>query len=195
MKPYKLSTLRKTLSTDEFYKKYNNYEKTQIFCRECFNYNQNYSCSPVDINIKDYITSFDNVDIIITHLDFDPSVYNRQYTQDELNQVINETFMQEKKNIKSILADEEKNYIKAESITGPCTYCKKSCPDEFDEKVDCRNKYDKCIHPEIRRYSMSSLGFDSELILKDLFDIDLILIEPGKLPKYMNNVSAILYKI
>lgn len=193
MKPYTLTTLRKTLSTDEFYNKYNNYEKTQGFCRECFNYNQNYSCSPLDINIQEYITSFDNVDIIITKLDFTEDVYNKKYSQDELNSIINDTFMKEKNNIKQKLLDEEKNYIRSESITGPCTYCKEDFKEEFKTQVNCKDKFDKCLHPEHRRYSLSALGFDSEVILEDLFDINLILIKPGILPRYMNNISAILY--
>ena len=79
--------------------------------------------------------------------------------------------------------ESEKDYSKAESLTGPCNHCAENCKELFS----------KCKHPEIRRYSLASIGMDSRKILKDLFDIELLLIN-GVLPKYLNNVTSILYK-
>ncbi len=179
---YELKEQIKTLTTEDFYNRFNNFEFTQSFCRKCFNYNQNFSCSPLEINIKDYILDFEYVDVIVTQLFFKKDDYTKEYSKEELDDIIKQTFIEEKKKVKNKLLTMENEYSKAESITGPCDYC----------KIKCKNKYDKCIYPDKKRYSLSSLGIDSEKILKDLFSIKLILIE-GKLPKYMNNVSAILY--
>ena len=72
--------------------------------------------------------------------------------------------------------ESEKEYPKAQSLTGPCNHCAENCKELFSE----------CKHPEIRRYSLASIGMDSRKILKDLFDIELLLIN-GVLPKYLNN--------
>ncbi|MCI5867278.1 MAG: DUF2284 domain-containing protein [Methanosphaera sp.] len=180
---FKLTMYEKTMKTDQFYEQFNNYDEVQSHCRNCFNYEKNFTCSPVDIDIKKYITSYEYVDIIVSKLDFKPEVYEKTYSRDELNSIINNTFMKQKDKIKEQLRSDEANHTRAVSITGPCDYC----------GIHCREKYDICPHPEKLRYSLASLGIESSKILKDLFDIDLILIEKGKLPRYMNNVSAILY--
>ena len=179
---YEVKRQRKTLTTKEFYDRFSNFEVVQGYCRGCSRYNTNYSCSPLDIDIQNYIESYDYIDIVITQLFFNKEDYQAIYSPDELNDILNNTFFIEKKKTVDILLDEEKKYVKSECITGPCNYCRSYCKKEYDE----------CIHPEIRRYSLASLGIDSAKILKDLFNIDLILIE-GKLPKYLNNVSSILH--
>lgn len=180
---YTKTVNRKTLTTSEFYDKYNDLEKTQSKCRECFNYNNNFSCSPLDINIKKYILSFDYVDLVDVKLDYEPEDYEKTYTSEDLNMIINRSFMLEKIKTAKDLRAEESEYVRSESITGPCNEC----------KINCKKEYDTCQYPQKMRYSLSSLGFDAELILKDVFDVELILIKPGKLPRYMNNVAAILY--
>lgn len=179
---YEVKRQRKTLTTKEFYERFSNFDVVQGYCKECPRYDTNYSCSPLDINIKEYIEDYDYIDIIVTQLFFNKKDYEAEYTKDELNDVLNNTFFIEKQKTVDTILSEEKKYKKAQSITGPCNYC----------TPKCKEKYDKCIHPEIRRFSLASLGIDSSKILKDLFNIDLILIE-GKLPKYLNNVSSILY--
>lgn len=179
---YNVERFYKTLTTDEFYERFSNFEVVQGYCKECPRYDTNYSCSPLDIDIKEFITSYDYIDIIVTQVQYDEIVYNADYSKDELNDVINKTFFKERKKVVDKLLDSEKKYTKAESLTGPCNHC----------TPKCKEVYSECKHPEIRRYSLASLGIDSKKILKDLFDIDLILIN-GKLPKYMNNISSILY--
>ena len=100
-----------------------------------------------------------------------------------MSKLLKETFLIEKLKVSKEVLDKEKEYPKAHALTGPCTIC----------DVKCRQEYDKCIHPDKMRYSLASLGMDSSKILKELFDIELLLIE-GKLPRYLNNVSSILYK-
>lgn len=179
---YDVKRQKKTLPTSEFYNRFSNFDLVQGYCKECSRYDTNYSCSPVDINIREFIESYDYIDIIITQLFFDKKDYNAQYSKDELNEIINNTFFVEKQKTVDKILEEEKSYNHAQSLTGPCNYC----------RPDCKKEYDECIHPEIRRFSLASLGIDSSKILKDLFEIDLILIE-GKLPKYLNNVSSLLY--
>ena len=179
---YEVKRQRKTLTTKEFYERFSNFNVVHGYCKECPRYDTNYSCSPLYININEFIEDYDYIDIIVTQLFFNKKDYDTKYTKNELNDVLNKTFFIEKQKTVDTILSEEKKYKKAQSITGPCNYCTPKCKEE----------YDKCIHPEIRRYSLASLGIDSSKILKDLFNIKLILIE-GKLPKYLNNVSSILY--
>lgn len=179
---YKMEVKKKTLTTEEFYNRFSNFSLVQGYCKECPRYDTNYSCSPLDIDIKNFILDFEYVDIYVTQLFFKKEDYSKDYKEDELKKVLAESYFKEKDKIVKKIKNEEKNYIKAESITGPCNEC--------NEK--CKEIYDKCIHPEIRRFSLASLGIDSQKILKELFDIELLLIN-GKLPKYLNNITSILY--
>ena len=129
------------------------------------------------------MNEFDYIDIHVTQLFFEPEQYEKEYTADELKEFLYNTFFQEKKKIADKVWKSEKKYTKAESLTGPCNHCAENC----------KELYSQCKHPEIRRYSLASIGMDSRKILKELFDIDLILIN-GVLPKYLNNVTSILYK-
>lgn len=179
---YKVTRHKKTLPTKEFYDRFSNFDLVQGYCKNCPRYDTNYSCSPLDIDIKKYILNYDYIDIIVTQLFFKPEDYEKDYSSDELKDFLANSFFIEKQKVVDYLLEQEKNYTKAESITGPCNYCRE----------DCKKEYSECIHPEIRRYSLASLGIDSKKILKDLFDIDLLLIN-GVLPKYLNNISSILY--
>lgn len=179
---YEVKRYTKTLKTDEFYNRFNNFELVQSYCKQCPRYDTNYSCSPVDINIKEFIEDYDYIDITVTQLFFKTEDYEKDYSREELNEVLNNTYYVEREKTVENILKIEKSYKHAQSLTGPCNHCVK----------DCKNKYDECIHPEIRRFSLASLGIDSKKILKDLFDIDLLLIE-GELPKYLNNISSLLY--
>ncbi|WP_455645078.1 DUF2284 domain-containing protein [Methanosphaera sp.] len=179
---YEVKKFYKTLPTIEFHEKFFNYELVQGYCKECPRYNTNYSCSPLDINIEDYILNFEYIDIIVTQLIFEEKDYSADYSKEELNNILNETFFKEKQKVVDKVLEDESKYTKAQSLSGPCNYC----------APNCKEIYEECIHPEIRRYSLASLGIDSRKILKDLFDIELLLIN-GELPKYLNNITSILY--
>ena len=181
---YEVKRMTKTLETSEFYDRFSNFDLVQGYCKQCPRYDTNYSCSPLDINIREYILDYDFIDITVTQLFFKIEDYEKDYTKEELNEVLNSSYYQERKKTVDEIVEREKTFNHAESITGPCNHC----------VADCKNKYDEFIHPEIRRFSLASLGMDSKKILKDLFDIELLLIE-GQLPKYLNNLSSLLYSL
>ncbi len=179
---YKVKRQKKTLPTNELFDRFANFDRVHGFCRECPRYNTNFSCSPVDIDIKEYVLDYDYADIIVTQLFFKKEDYERPYTEDEFKQILRNTFYKERNITIDKIKEREENIEHANRVTGSCNIC---CE-------NCREVYDECQHPDLIRYSVSSLGFDSTKILKDLFDIDLILIDKG-LPKYLNNVSFLLY--
>lgn len=180
---YDVKHFKKTLTTDEFYNRFYNFDLVQGYCKECPRYDTNYSCSPVGIDIEKFVLEYDYIDIHVTQLFFEAEDYEKDYSPDELKDFLYNTFFKEKKKVVDMVLDSEKNYSKAQSLTGPCNHCAENC----------KELYSECKHPEIRRYSLASIGMDSRKILKDLFDIELLLIN-GVLPKYLNNVTSILYK-
>lgn len=179
---YEVKRFKNTLTTRKFYDNFFNFEYVQNFCKECPRYNTNYSCSPVEFNIEKFILEYDYVDIHVTQLFFNPEDYEKDYSSDELKDFLYDTFFKEKQKVSKEIFDSEKDYSKAQSLTGPCNHCAENC----------KEIYSSCKHPEIRRFSLASLGMDSKKILKDLFNIDLLLIN-GVLPKYLNNITSILY--
>lgn len=179
---YEVKHFQKTITTKQLYENFFNFDLVQGYCKECPRYNTNFSCSPLDIDVKEYILGYDFIDIFVTQLLFNPEDYEKEYDADELKELLFDTFYKEKQKVAKRVLDSEKNYVKSSSLTGPCNECAENC----------REIYSQCQHPEIRRYSLASIGVDSRKILKDLFDIELLLIN-GKLPKYLNNISSILY--
>ncbi len=179
---YEIKKYYKTLSTREFYDRFSDLELIQGYCKECPRYNTNYSCSPLDIDIEEFIVSYDYVDIEVTQLFFKKEDYERFYTKEEFDYVFKNTFLKERDIVVEKIKEREKSLEHANALTGPCNYCCKRCREEYDE----------CQHPEIRRFSLASLGIYSGKLLKDLFDIDLIPLEKA-LPKYLTNLTAILY--
>lgn len=180
---YEIKQLKKTLTTQDFFDNFYDFNLVQGYCKECPRYNTNYSCSPLDINIEKFVLDYDYIDIYVTQLFFESKDYEKDYTSDELKDFLYNTFFQEKKKMTEKLLNYEKELPCAQSLTGPCNHCAENCKEIYSE----------CKHPEIRRYSLASIGMDSKKILKELFDIDLLLIN-GVLPKYLNNVTSILYK-
>lgn len=180
---YEVKHFKKTLSIDEFVERFYNFDLVQGYCKECPRYGTNYSCSPLDIDIMEFVGEYEYIDIFVTQLFFEAEDYEKDYTPDELKEFLYNSFFKEKKKIADKVLKSEKTYSKAQSLTGPCNHCAENC----------REIYDECQHPEIRRYSLASIGMDSRKILKELFDIELLLIN-GVLPKYLNNITSILYK-
>lgn len=180
---YDVKHYKKTITTEEFFERFYNFDLVQGYCKECPRYNTNYSCSPVEIDIEKFVKEYDFIDIHVTQLFFDAEYYENDYTPDELKEFLYNTFFKEKKKVVDKVLGYEKKYPKAQSLTGPCNHCAENC----------KELYSECKHPEIRRYSLASIGMDSRKILKDLFNIELLLIN-GVLPKYLNNVTSILYK-
>jgi predicted metal-binding protein len=180
---YTVKEFKKTLTTQYFYDNFYNFDLVQGYCKGCPRYNTNYSCSPVDIDIKRFVFEYDFIDIYVTQLFFEPEQYEKDYSPEELKDFLYKTFFKEKRKIVNKVLESEEEYVKAQSLTGPCNHCAENC----------KELYNECLHPEIRRYSLASIGMDSKKILKELFNIDLLLIN-GVLPKYLNNVTSILYK-
>ena len=180
---YKVIQHKKTLTTKEFFDRFYNFDLVQGYCKECPRYDTNYSCSPVNIDIKDFVLGYDYVDVYVTQLFFNAEDYEKNYSAEELKEFLFNSFYKEKQKITRKVLELEKDYPKAQSLTGPCNHCAENC----------KELYSECKHPEIRRFSFVFLGMDSKKILKDLFDIDLILIN-GVLPKYLNNVTSLFYK-
>ncbi|MCD7781693.1 MAG: DUF2284 domain-containing protein [Methanosphaera sp.] len=179
---YDVERVRKTLSTQEFYDRFSNYDEVQGHCKDCPRYDTNYSCSPIEDDPREYILNYDYVDIIKTQIFFKKEDYTRDYSKEEFDSIIDNTFHREREITVAQIKEEEASMTHAMSIIGPCNVC----------ASDCKKQYDKCLHPEIRRYSLASLGIDSQKILKEVFGIELILLSKH-LPKYMNNLTTLLY--
>ena len=76
---YEVKHFKKTLTTKEFFEKFYNFELVQGFCKECPRYDTNYSCSPINIDIKNFVLEYDFIDIHVTQLFFEPKDYEKEY--------------------------------------------------------------------------------------------------------------------
>lgn len=152
------------------------------FCKECENYNARWSCPSLDFDVNEYLTRFQYAHLISTKIVFKKETIEKVCTNEEVENVTNETIREVRKLLSEKLLGLEKRYPSSVSIvSGGCNICK-----------TCARILGKpCIHPEKMRYSLNTFGFDITKILKELFQIDLIW-SNGKLPEYYTLVSAFL---
>ena len=80
---YKVIQHKKTLTTKEFFDRFYNFDLVQGYCKECPRYDTNYSCSPVNIDIKDFVLGYDYVDVYVTQLFFNAEDYEKNYSAEK----------------------------------------------------------------------------------------------------------------
>ena len=198
-KEYTVKRLVKTITTHELLKKYVNYEQTEEYCKACPKYETNYSCPPFQFNTNEYLKNYDYIELTVTQITFSGKLRQKSYTPTDMEELLDKTFFYEEKKTQKELFNREKEYISAESLIGPCNNC----------GLNCKNNFNTCQHPNLRRYSTESMGMKIDKILTDLFNIKMEFLEERipeytfenqkinnnktKLIKTMNSVMGLLY--
>lgn len=120
------------------------------FCKDCDNYNLQFSCPNHSFSLEEYILTYPYVLIFYSTI----NSYNKNTF---------ELFLNHKKELDSLLYSLEKNNIRA-IIPGICSRC----------SLDCYKYYDSCINPTLIRYSFESLGIYVDKLIKYSFNENLL---------------------
>ncbi len=181
---YSTEKFSTTLTLNEFFENYVEIEKMARYCSLCRNYGTSWECPPHTMNVEDYWKQFKNIKVLAVKLNYTHEFRSKSYTHEELNYIIKNTLYKERSILKKKLLELEKKFNGQYLYAGRCDLCDKCA------KIDGKS----CRFPELKRYSVESIGSNIQKATPDLFGFQLKWIQKDmKIPEYLVNVCAILY--
>lgn len=168
----------RSISTDEYTRRFRDAERFMQACRECPNYARSWACPPFDHDRDTELRQYENVLLIATKIVPDSS----EIPVSEASRLIRP----ERVRLESKLREMEKTYGgRSFAFAGKCLYC--------PEGTCSRLQGEPCRHPELMRPSLEAYGFDIGRTLSELFGIDLLWGRDGHLPAYLTLVCAFFH--
>lgn len=173
------------IAVDEYLEKYVDIPVFLECCKRCSNYNMTWSCPSFDFDVESYWKKYSKLALYGHQILFTDHVINRNYTQEELNKLIESVVKKEKQVLTDKLFALEKKHPESISLSaGSCQTC---------GPFNCSRKENRpCRYPDQLRYSIESLGGNVGKTISDCFHIELEWIEDGKLPNYFVLVCGLL---
>lgn len=188
-KSYTLEKFEKTLTTEEYFERYVNFEETLGSCKKCEKYGKNWSCPPFDYAVTDYWKKYENIRLIFLQLHYDKFITENTHSKEDIDTILHLTLFNEKtKMLQSIRNDilENENITDCKILsTGYCNICP-TCT-----KIDGK----PCRYPNNKLNSIESIGGLVTKTADELFDKQIMWIdmEKGKMPEYLSLLMGLLY--
>lgn len=183
---YTIETKEVTLPLREFTERFVDVAKFLGYCKECPSYNVRCCCPPYDFNPEDLWRKYREVKISGVKIVFDAADVGTVLDSDACNRVYTEILQKE--------ADALYVRLKEEELAAPDRLLLNAGPCRICGDKTCDRREHKCRRPEMRRFSIESLGGDVSAVTTDLLGFDLHWIEGGKLPPYLCQIGGMLYK-
>ena len=160
-----------------------NIEKFEGFCKQCRNYGKLWSCPPYDFSIEEYVYRYKYIYIVGVKIVFDEDTLSSINTKEKISNYTTETLHFMKNKIMNEMLKLEKLYPNSTSLSaGGCNLCE-NCS---------KLKNVQCIHPDLMRYSLESLGFDVGGISSKLLNFELKWATETRLPDYFSLIAGIM---
>ena len=160
-----------------------NIEKFEGFCKQCRNYGKLWSCPPYDFSIEEYVDRYKYIYIVGVKIVFDEDTLSSINTKEKISNYTTETLHFMKNKIMNEMLKLEKLYPNSTSLSaGGCNLCE-NCS---------KLKNVQCIHPDLMRYSLESLGFDVGGISSKLLNFELKWATETRLPDYFSLIAGIM---
>lgn len=158
-------------------------EKFEGFCKQCKNYGKLWSCPPYNFSIEEYVDRYKYVYIVGVKIVFDEDTLSSINTKEKISSYTNETLHFMKNKIMNEMLKLEKLYPNSTSLSaGGCNLCE-NCS---------KLKNVQCIHPDLMRYSLESLGFDVGGVSSKLLNFELKWATETRLPDYFSLIAGIM---
>lgn len=160
-----------------------NIEKFEGFCKQCRNYGKLWSCPPYDFSIEEYVDRYKYIYIVGVKIVFDEDTLSSINTKEKISNYTTETLHFMKNKIMNEMLKLEKLYPNSTSLSaGGCNLCE-NCS---------KLKNVQCIHPDLMRYSLESLGFDVGGVSSKLLNFELKWATETRLPDYFSLIAGIM---
>lgn len=158
-------------------------EKFEGFCKQCKNYGKLWSCPPYNFSIEEYVDRYKYVYIVGVKIVFDEDTLSSINTKEKISSYTNETLHFMKNKIMNEMLKLEKLYPNSTSLSaGGCNLCE-NCS---------KLKNVQCVHPDLMRYSLESLGFDVGGVSSKLLNFELKWATETRLPDYFSLIAGIM---
>ena len=158
-------------------------DKFLAYCKDCINYNNNYSCPGFDFDPDEYLNKYNYLYLIGTKV-----VLNQEEVAEFGEDDIVDKFVYGRNIVKSVRKTLDAKLLKMEGLfpltraffAGSCTDC-----------AECERMHgNPCPDIGRVRYSLEAFGFDMSLTAKELLDLDIIWAD-DYLPEYYTLVSGL----
>lgn len=180
---FQLSHIGKLISVEDYLASYYD-AKILDYCKVCPNYGKTWACPPYDFDTRKFVARFSHAMLIGTKVV--PSTATRiQSTSAEARLALQKQGIQAAwQSVRSFMMACEQRHPGAVSLCGPfaCHGCE-GCT---------RPDGHPCLHPELMRHSLESLGFDVGKTTTQLLGIDLQWASGVELPPYLTLVTMLL---
>lgn len=158
-------------------------DKFEGFCKQCRNYGKVWSCPPYDFSIEEYVYRYKYIYIVGVKIVFDEDTLSSINTKEKISNYTTETLHFMKNKIMNEMLKLEKLYPNSTSLSaGGCNLCE-NCS---------KLKNVQCIHPDLMRYSLESLGFDVGGVSSKLLNFELKWATETRLPDYFSLIAGIM---
>lgn len=155
------------------------------YCKNCSNYNKRWSCPPYSFSAESFWSQYSSILLFAEKIYTPKEFLNKVFTKEQITQITNEILSPaKKKTLKHILDCEKKIQGSVALSAGCCDACT-TCMRELRQP---------CLHPELMRYSIESLGGNVSKALELYFKENILWIEEGKMPEYFFLLSGLLKK-
>ena len=184
MKDYTVGIFHNKMTIHDFIDKYQNQEKYIVYCRNCPNYNNRWSCPPLSFDVNEYLNKYNWIYLIAKKIDLSAELIKRTDTVQKIKQATYDILWPEKSDLAEKLLSLEAIYPSSISLSaGGCSLCQ-NC---------ARTTNEPCRFPNKMRYSLDSFGFDLSAITRDLLGYEIKWCN-DRLPDYYTLVHALLTK-
>ncbi len=129
-------------------------------CAECPRFGNSWSCPPDVPNIYRYLWKYDKADLIVAKVVYPEKLCQGNFA--DLFTAREKYYDGERRKLQLTLLEMEKKIPGSYSVS-TCLICD-TC---------ARSEGLPCRHPDMMRYSMTTLGFDFSKLMKEYFDIEL----------------------
>ena len=182
MLKYTVKKFETSCSVDKFIDSCVNISQSREYCHTCRNFGNNWMCPPfVDFNVENIWKHVKKLKLYAWQLYFtQPAI-----TPNEINvstYAMDVFRFEEDKFLKQLLIYEKQTRGSICFSTGSCSLCKECA----------RTKKKPCIHPDIARHSIESIGADARLAAKQLLNLELLWVENNRLPEYLTIIGMLL---
>lgn len=171
------------LPLDECLARFRDPRRFIAFCRTCERWNACWCCPPLTVDPEAYLRPYSFITFAAARIFFDDDEIAAANTPEAVRSVTRRALVEQKTRLFDTLLDCE-NTVRGsvQLASGGCHLCG-TC---------ARVRAAPCRHPEKRRFSLDSFGFDLTKICDSLLNIKLLWSDGASLPRYYTLTHALL---
>ena len=173
---YEVKRFETVVTIKEMLEKYYDYGRTLVKCRACPGFATTWSCPEFDFHPDDYWNQFSRLHLIVDRIS-NEGLLSPKDAQERL--------MAEKSLYNADMLSKEKELPGSKALAAQeCGHC----------KICARLADRPCVHPELMRYALESLGMIAVNLVRDQFGFEILWSDGVSTPEYYLLVGGILEK-